>query len=103
MVETIITTAIGVVVSGVISYFIGATRNYKKRMDATNKALMMLLQTNLTTTYFIYEPTEKIPDYVYRNWVSSRKIYEERGGNDDIHTLQKKMENWDFTKTDILN
>lgn len=102
MLETIITTTIGIIVSGVISYLIGATRSYKKRLKATNDALVMLLQNNLTTTYYFYEPTKIIPDYVYKNWVSSRKIYEELGGDDYVHTLQKKMEDWDFAKTGIL-
>jgi hypothetical protein len=30
------------------------------------------------------------------------KVYESFGGNGFIHTLAKKMENWEIIKTDIL-
>lgn len=110
MVETIIKSAIGFIVSGALGYCISAIKVYRGKLKqeqvrnkAIEEALMILLQTNLTTTYYIYEPNSKIPDYVYRNWLSSLKIYEKLGGDDYIHTLATKMKDWDFTKTDILN
>lgn len=110
MVETAIKTAISVIVSGSLGYCINAIKNYKKKLkdkeieqDMSREALMILLQTNLTTTYYIYEDKKRIPDYVYKNWLSSLKIYEKLGGDDYIHTLADKMKDWDLTKTDILN
>lgn len=98
MVETIINTTLGIVISGVIGFLLGQVRSFK----AIKNALMIMLQGHLTNTYFAYENIGKIPDYVYKNWLNELKEYEALGGDDYIHALAKKMEAWDITKTDIL-
>ena len=45
---------------------------------------------------------KKIPDYVYENFLDTLKVYETLGGNSYIHTIARKMEQWEITKTDIL-
>lgn len=109
MVETIIKSAIGVIVSGALGYCINAIKNYRKKLreqelehDAVKGALKTLLQSNLTNTYYAYESLGKIPDYVYKNWLTSLAMYEKLGGDDYIHTLAEKMKHWEFIKTDIL-
>ena len=84
--------------------------NYKKKIKAKEEesamlkeALMTMLQNNLTNTYYVYEQQKAIPDYVYRNWIKSAKIYEKLDGDDYIHILGEKMKHWEFIKTDILN
>lgn len=98
MIEKIINTIIPIIVSGVLGYCISIIKNY----ILLKKALMTILQNHLTSTYYVYENLEKIPDYVYRNWKNSQKIYEQLGGNDYVHVLDEKMRNWDFEQTDIL-
>ena len=98
MTETILKTVITIVVSGALGYCANAIKSYK----TVKEALMTILQSNLTNTYYAYENLGKIPDYVYKNWNNSKKIYEKLGGNDYIHALARKMENWDFEQTDIL-
>ena len=109
MTETIIKTAITFIISGSLGYSVSVIKNYRKKLEEKSeenklfkKALMMMLQNNLTNTYYAYENLGKIPDYVYKNWDNSRKIYEQLGGNDYIHVLADKMKSWDFEKTDIL-
>ena len=109
MIETIMKTVISVVVSGVFGFLIGKIKTYKKKIKdkedeskLLKTALMTMLQSNLTNTYYVYEKQKEIPDYIYRNWDNSRKIYEQLGGNDYIHVLHDKMKKWHFTKTDIL-
>ena len=109
MVETIIKTSISVIISGALGYCGCAIKNYKKKLadkekenDAIKEALMTLLQSNLTNTYYVYEKVGKIPDYVYKNWLNSLQIYEALGGDDYIHTLAYKMKHWEFIITDIL-
>ena len=109
MTQTIIKTVITVITGGILGYCVSAIKNYKKKLVEKSeenklfkKALMMMLQSNLTNTYYAYENLGKIPDYVYKNWDNSRKIYEQLGGNDYIHVLADKMKSWDFEKTDIL-
>ena len=110
MTNTIMNTVLSVLVSGTIGYLIGLIKTYKKKLiDKQNEsamlkeALMTMLQNNLTNTYYVYEQKKKIPDYVYRNWIKSAKIYEELDGDDYIHILAEKMKDWEFIKTDILN
>ncbi len=109
MLETIIKSAIGVIVSGALGYCVKVIADYKTKLhhkeienDAVKEALKTLLQSNLTNTYYVYESVGKIPDYVYKNWLTSLAIYEKLGGDDYIHTLADKMKHWEFIKTDIL-
>ncbi len=109
MVETIIKSAIGVIVSGALGYCISKIKEYKKTIkekeqekDLLKEAMMTMLQGSLTNTFYVYEELGKIPDYVYKNWLNQKKIYEELGGNDYIHVLADKMKKWNFEKTDIL-
>ncbi len=109
MFETVIKTIISLVVSGIFGYLIGRIKNYKRKLkenkeeaDMLKVAMMTMLQSNLTNTYFAYEKMKEIPDYIYRNWLNSLAIYEKLGGDDYIHTIAEKMKKWDFVKTDIL-
>lgn len=109
MTQTIINTIVTGVISAILGYCISLLKNYKKRLEdkeeegkMLKEAMMTMLQSNLTNTYYVYETQEEIPDYVYKNWLNSLKIYEKLGGDDYIHVLADKMKKWDFTKTDIL-
>lgn len=107
--EKIITTIITFLVSTALGYCISVIKNYKackakekQNENVQNKALLMILQSSLTNTYFVYENLGKIPDYVYKNWLNLLSAYEALDGDDYIHTLAKKMESWKIEKTDIL-
>ena len=109
MTQTIINTIITFIISGLLGYSVSCIKSYKNKLNEKNEeskllkdALMTMLQNNLTNTYYVYENVGKIPDYVYKNWTNSLKIYEQLGGNDYVHVLAEKMKNWDFEKTDIL-
>ena len=63
---------------------------------------MILLQSNLTNTYFAYDHIKQIPDYVYRNWVNELAIYEKLGGNEFVHVLSEKIKSFEIIHIDIL-
>ena len=105
----IILTIVGFITTGVLGYLVAKIKSYKERIESKNKedvllkeALMTMLQSNLTNTYYVYESNETIPDYVYKNWLNMLKMYEQLGGDDYIHVLAEKIKKWDFEKTDIL-
>lgn len=109
MLHTIINTAITFVVSSILGYCVSMIKNYKKKLEdktknenVQNMALLTLLQSQLTNTYFIYSEMKQIPDYMLRNWINLLKVYENLGGDDYVHTLEKKMQSWEIVKTDIL-
>ena len=110
MLETIIKTIISFVITGSLGYLLSQIKGYKKKLkdkDQEGKllkeALMTMFQNNLTTTYYVYEKTKDIPDYIYKNWLNSLAIYEKLGGDDYVHVLADKMKDWHFSKTDILD
>ena len=103
MIEQAIKTIIQFILTGVLGYCVSVIKNYKKKTTATNKALKIMLQNNLTNTYFVYSTKKKIPDYVYRNWLNMLDEYEALEGDDYIHTLATKMQSWEIVRTDILN
>ena len=109
MTQLFLNTTITFVLSSVLGYCLNSMKNYKNKLERKEKegeilreALMTILQNNLTNTYYKYASIEEIPDYVYKNWLNSMKMYESLGGNDYCHTLKRKIEDWKIVKTDIL-
>ena len=109
MTQLFLNTTITFVLSSVLGYCLNSMKNYKNKLERKEKegeilreALMTILQNNLTNTYYKYAALEEIPDYVYKNWLNSMKMYESLGGNDYCHTLKRKIEDWKIVKTDIL-
>ena len=96
IINTIISVVITFIVSGALGYCLNSLKSYKKKEVATEMALLTLLQSNLTNTYFKYERKRQIPDYVYKNWLNELNVYEKLGGNDYVHILAKKMEAWEI-------
>jgi hypothetical protein len=107
--HTIINTIVTFIISSILGYCVSVIKNYKTKLKnktsneiIQNEALQALLKSQLTNTYFVYSELKAIPDYVYQNFLDLLKVYESLGGDGFIHTLAKKMEAWEFTKTDIL-
>ena len=103
MIQSIIDTAIKFLLPIILGYCLSIIKNYKKKGDATTNALKIMLQNNLTNTYYVYSSKKKIPDYVYKNWLNMFREYKNLEGNEFIDTIADKMKSWDFTKTDILS
>lgn len=102
MVEQVIKTIINYILPLIVGFLISQVRNYKKKNDGLKNGVMTMLQSNLTNTYYYYEPIKKVPDYVYKNFLNELKAYEDLGGNDYVHILADHMKNWEITRTDIL-
>lgn len=100
--QVAITTIITTLTSLILGYLISYIKIFRKREKAQSEALKILLQSNLTNTYFVYEKIEEIPDYVYKNWLNELKAYENLGGNDYVHELAKRIEKFKIVPTDIL-
>jgi len=109
MTHTIMNTAITIITSSILGYCVSVIKNYKKKLKnkennekVQNEALLTMIQSNLTNTFFVYNELNKIPDYIFRNWNNLFNIYQKLGGNDYCHTLKQKMEKWEIVHTDIL-
>ena len=103
MIEQIIKSIISYVVPAVLGFLIAVLRNYRKKNDSLKNGLKTLLQSNISNTYFLYEPLKTIPDYLYKNVKNEFKAYKQLDGNDYVDDLMEKMKDWELTRTDILN
>lgn len=106
---TILNTIITFLVSTTLGYCLKTIAGYKKKLEnkknyeeLQNKALLTLLKNNLTSTYFVYSEVNRIPDYVYQNFLDELEVYESLGGDGFIHKIAEKMEKWEILKTDVL-
>lgn len=102
MVEQVIKTIIGYVLPLILGFLIAKVSGYRKKNDGLKSGVVTMLQSNLTNTYYYYETTKKIPDYIYKNFLNELKAYEDLGGNDYVHILADHMKSWEITRTDIL-
>lgn len=107
--QTIITTTLSTLTGITIGFLINKLKEYrnkiennKKNNNVQNEALKLLLQSNLTNAFFVYDETKRVKDYQYKNWLNMLKIYEVLGGDDYIHELEQRMKTFDIIKTDIL-
>lgn len=102
MLETILKSIIGYVVPAVLGFLIAKVVNYRKKNDSLKEGLKTLLQSNISNTYFLYEPIKVIPDYLYKNVKNEFKAYKRLDGNDYVDDLMDKMKDWELTRTDVL-
>lgn len=102
MIQTIIGSALTTLVGIVIGYMINKLKTLKTRDDTQNEALKIMLQNNLTNTFYAYEKFGEIPDYVYQSWLNELKVYEILGGDSYIHELAKRLTTFKIIHTNIL-
>lgn len=102
MIEQIIKSIISYIVPIVLGFVIAKLVGYKKKNDSLKEGLKTLLQSNISNTFFYYEPLGKIPDYLYKNVKNEFKAYKDLNGNDYVDDLMDKMKKWEITRTDIL-
>ena len=101
MVEQILKSVLGYVVPAILGFLVAKVINYKKKNDSIKEGLKTLLQSNISNTYFLYEPIKKMPDYLYKNVKNEFKAYKKLDGNDYIDDLMEKMKQWEIIRTDI--
>ena len=103
MVEQILKIILGYIVPLILGFVTAKLTGMKKKNDSMKVAIMTMLQSNLTNTYFLYDEVKQIPDYMYKNFLNELKAYEGLNGDDYIHTIADRMKNWEIIRTDILH
>lgn len=102
MIEQIIKSVISYLVPAIIGFLTARLLNLKKKNKSLTNGVMMMLQSDLTNTFFYYDPIGEMPDYVYKNFFNKLKAYEDLGGDDYIHNIAEKVKQYKITRTGIL-
>ncbi len=95
MLEKIVLSAIGVivtsVVTGLIGYFKGKMQGYKSRDSRQEEALKCLLRSNITSKYYVYSELKEIPYYEKENIDRMFEQYKNMGGNSYVDTIVREI------------
>lgn len=95
MLEKIVFTAVGVIVSsittGIIGYFMGKIKSYKNRDKRQEEALKCLLRSSITSKYYVYSELGEIPYYEKENIDIMFEQYKNMGGNSYVETIVKEI------------
>jgi hypothetical protein len=82
MIQTIFNTIITTLIGIALGYCVSSIKKYKEKLNNEKKneslqniALQTLLKNQLTNTYFVYSELNKIPDYIYQNFLDLLAVY----------------------------
>lgn len=83
----IVFTVIGFVVTGLLGFFIGKFKDYKKRDEVQQEALKCLLRSNITSKYYVYTELGSITPYEKQNINYMHEQYKKMGGNSYVDEI----------------
>ena len=75
------TTALPVVLTGLMGYVVWMLQNQKKDRDANSRGTMLLLMVQLIEYHDRYVQEGEIPSYAYENFDKMYQAYKDLGGN----------------------
>lgn len=96
MIEKVITTLIGCIVTGIFGFLVGKIKSVKDINKTQNEAIKALLRASMVSTYYRYKNTKKIPYYEKESWYSEFESYTQLGGNSFIKDIKKEIDNWEI-------
>jgi len=94
MVDKIITTLIGCIVTGVFGYLVGKVKSVKIENKTQSEAIKSLLRASMVNTYYRYKEIKKIPYYEKESWCLEYESYKKLGGNSFIDDIKKEIDTW---------
>ena len=87
----VILTIVGFIITGVLGYFVGKVKEYKKKDTRQEEALKCLLRSNITSKYYVYSELKEIPYYEKENIDKMFEQYKNMGGNSYVDTIVKEI------------
>ena len=84
-------TIIGFVVTGLLGFFIGKFKDYKKRDEVQQEALKCILMSNITSKYYVYTELGEIPYYEKENIDKMHEQYKKMGGNSYVDIIVAEL------------
>lgn len=96
MVEKVISTLIGCIVTGVFGFLVGKVKTIKNENETQSEAIKSLLRASMVNTYYMYKSNKKIPYYEKESWYLEYESYKKLGGNSFIDDLKKEIDSWEI-------
>lgn len=87
----VILTIVGFIITGVLGYFVGKVKEYKKKDTRQEEALKCLLRSNITSKCYVYSEMGEIPYYEKENIDKMFEQYKNMGGNSYVDTIVKEI------------
>lgn len=94
----VILTIVGFIVTGVLGYFVGKIKEYKKKDTRQEEALKCLLRSNITSKYYVYSEMGEIPYYEKENLNYLHKQYKNMDGNSYVDEIMVEINNLPIKK-----
>ena len=66
------------------------------RVSGANKVQLAILRNSITTTYYEYLHTKKLPIYIRENLILLNEAYVESGGDHYIDMIMNDMLQWEI-------
>lgn len=85
------TTALPVVLTGLMGYVVWMLQNQKKDRDANSRGTMLLLMVQLIEYHDRYVKEGEIPSYAYENFDKMYQAYKELGGNGMVTKMYEEI------------
>lgn len=103
MIEKVITTLIGCIVTGIFGFLVGKVKAVKDEKElylnenkTQSEAIKSLLRASMVSTYYRYKKDRKIPYYEKESWYSEFESYTKLGGNSFIKDIKKEIDSWEI-------
>ncbi len=101
MLEKIITTLIGCIVTGIFGFLVGKVKTiknekefYLKENKTQSEAIKSLLRASMVSTYYRYKKVRRIPYYEKESWYLEYESYKKLKGNSFIDDLKNEIDSW---------
>ena len=116
----IVMTVVSFVVTGVLGYFVGKVKEYRKKIkDTEDKILkeiqelrkevvetktsqLMDMKSDLSNKFFVYDTMEQVDDYLVEGFREKCERYFELGGDSWVHPMYDKSFKWKIKQTGYL-
>lgn len=103
MLEKVISTLIGCIVTGVFGFLVGKLKTIKSEKElylnenkTQSEAIKSLLRASMVSTYYRYKEAKKIPYYEKESWYAEFESYTQLGGNSFIKDLKLEIDTWEI-------
>ena len=94
MIDTIIKSVLGIVISGMCGYLVSMYKENKNQKEG----LKCLLRGSMVNTYFAYKELGEMPYYCKQNWYYMYEAYKGLGGNSFIDDIKLEVDKFEVKK-----